>query len=63
MTVIGILDALLQLKYREAGYSLREDEDFLYLCLNGKVCATFSTHGATIPAIEACIEKRGEVVS
>jgi len=55
--IMGILDALLQLKYHEAGYSLREDEDFLYLCLDGKVCATFSTHGATIPAVEAYIEK------
>ena len=59
MSVKGYLTGLLSKESIEKGYSLVEDEDFIYLYLNDKVKSVYSTHGATIEQIEQDI-KEGE---
>jgi hypothetical protein len=39
------------------GWSLREDEYFVYLCRNGQVCAIFSSAVATPAVLAAAIAK------
>ncbi len=56
MSMKGYLTGLLSKESIEKGYSLVEDEDFVYLYLNDKVKATYSTHGATIEQIEQDIQ-------
>jgi hypothetical protein len=40
----GYLTGMLSKESRDRGYSLVEDEDFIYLYLNDKLKATYSTH-------------------
>lgn len=52
----GYLTGLLSKETRDKGYSLTEDEDFLYVSLNNKVITVYSIHeGLTIQQIEANI--------
>lgn len=57
MPVLGKITALLAPKYREAGYILNEDEDFVYLyCPGDPHPHIFSAVGATIESIQKYIE-------
>jgi len=47
----GPLQDALTPEQREQGFSLAEDEDFVYLYRHGKLIATFSSKGATVEAI------------
>ena len=54
----GILTGLLSKESRDKGYELSEDEDFLYLHLDGKLIGTFvAKAGITIPDIERFIQE------
>lgn len=57
MTIHGVLTQLLNPKYIAQGYSLSEDEDFLYVEFKGRVVHVFNSRRATIEAIESEIEK------
>jgi len=57
MTFHGVLTALLKPKYVAQGYSLSEDEDFVYVEFKGRVVHVFNARRATIEAIESEIEK------
>jgi hypothetical protein len=49
----GYLTGMLSKELREKGYSLTEDEDFLYLALNGEIIKVYSIAGGiTINKIE-----------
>ena len=49
----GYLTGMLSKELREKGYSLTEDEDFLYLALNGEIIKVYSVAvGITINKIE-----------
>lgn len=58
MTMVGNLTQLLKPEYREQGYTLSEDEDYLYLFRNDERQAVFSSHGATIERVHSFIESR-----
>ena len=54
----GILQNALTIEQREAGLSLEEVEDFLYLFdREGKRQAVFSSKGATVKAIRDTADK------
>lgn len=54
-----MLTRRLSKESREAGYTLGDDEDFLYLSLNGKLVSTWTiSGGVTIEDVEKFI--RGE---
>ena len=55
-TMAGNITGLLKPQYRVYGYSLSEDEDFLYLHLDGKQIAVFSSHRMTLEQVEKFIE-------
>lgn len=57
MTFTGILTGLLKPEYGEAGFSLVEDEHFLYLLLKDARIAVFSASGATKESINEECEK------
>jgi len=48
----GYLTGMLSKESRDRGYSLVEDEDFIYLYFNDKIKSVYSTHGASIEQIE-----------
>lgn len=54
----GYLTGMLSKELRDKGYTLEEDEDFLYLYLDGKLIGTFATKsGVTIRDIEHFIKE------
>ena len=54
----GYLTNLLSQESRDKGYTLEEDEDFLYLHLDGKLIGTWSIKsGITIHDIERFIQE------
>ena len=54
----GILTGLLSKESRDKGYELSEDEDFIYLYLDGKLIGTWSIKsGVDIPDIERFIQE------
>ena len=54
----GILTGMLSKESRDKGYELLEDEDFIYLHLDGKLIGTFvAKAGITIPDIERFIQE------
>ncbi len=54
----GYLTNLLSQESRDKGYTLEEDEDFIYLHLDGKLIGTFvAKAGITIPDIERFIQE------
>ena len=54
----GILTGLLSKESRDKGYELSEDEDFIYLHLDGKLIGTWSIKsGITIQDIERFIQE------
>ena len=54
----GILTGLLSKESRDKGYELSEDEDFIYLHLDGKLIGTFvAKAGITIQDIERFIQE------
>jgi len=60
MAVIGNITELLEPKYRDLGYLLNEDEDFLNLYLDGKQIATFSSHRNSLDKVNEYIEMHSE---
>ena len=52
------LNAILKPEYRQAGYSLDEDEDFLYLKRGNKVVAVWNATKATAERVVAEIDRR-----
>lgn len=55
--MIGDVSNLLARKYRKMGFTLTEDEDFLYLSRPGQeIPYVYSTHGATIERIHKEID-------
>jgi hypothetical protein len=50
------MTALLKLEYRNQGYTLSKDENFVYLKRNGKNCKVFSSLIVSIAAVEKHIE-------
>ena len=54
----GYLTNLLSQESRDKGYELSEDEDFIYLYLDGKLIGTWSIKsGITIQDIERFIQE------
>jgi hypothetical protein len=54
----GILTKMLSKEVQAQGYELSEDEDFIYLHLDGKLIGTWSIKsGITIPDIERFIQE------
>jgi hypothetical protein len=54
----GYLTNLLSQESRDKGYTLEEDEDFIYLHLDGKLIGTWSIKsGITIQDIERFIQE------
>ena len=58
------LEGILSQKHIEAGLWLREDEDLVFLWLNFRVVARWSSHGATreniIAEADKFLEERGK---
>lgn len=52
----GLLTPLLSKESRDKGYTIGEDEDFLYLYKNGKLVKTFHARTATIENVEKAIK-------
>ena len=52
------LNAILKPEHREAGYSLDEDEDFLYLKRGNKVVAVWNATKANAERVVAGIDRR-----
>ncbi len=52
------LNAILKPEHRKAGYSLDEDEDFLYLKRGDKVVAVWNATKATAEVVVAEIDRR-----
>jgi len=57
MTFHGVLTALLKPEHVALGYSLSEDNEFVYVEFRGRVVHVFSIRTATIKIIESEIEK------
>ena len=58
MVVKGNLTQMLNVRYQREGWTLEEDEHFVYLQFKGKQIATFSAHGLKdIKKIEEEIER------
>jgi hypothetical protein len=54
------VEQLLSPEEKNAGFSIREEEDFLYLLRWGKVAAVFSSLGVTQEAIHEAIRQEME---
>ena len=54
----GNLTELLKKEQREAGYSLTEDEDFLYVWHGLKRLAVFNAHAACLDKVDKFIADR-----
>ena len=52
------LNAIMKPEHRQAGYSLDEDEDFLYLKRGDKVVAVWNATKATAEVVVAEIDRR-----
>ena len=52
------LNAIMKPEHRQAGYSLDEDEDFLYLKRGDKVVAVWNATKATAKVVVAEIDRR-----
>lgn len=52
-----ILTAKLSPHYRNAGFSLSEDADFLYLLKDGKVRGCFQPHRITFALLEDAMDE------
>lgn len=56
--IFGHITQLLAKKYIDLGFTLTEDEDFLYLSRTGqKIPWVYSSHGASIERIHKEIEQ------
>lgn len=51
-----ILTAKLSPKYRDAGFSLKEDADFLFLLRHGEVMGAFQPHRVTFALLEDAMD-------
>lgn len=58
MVVIGFLTALLKPEHIAKGYTLTEDEDFLYLNKDGKVFLVYSSHIPNLDPVHKAIEEQ-----
>lgn len=58
MALKALITAMLPEKYQTLGYSLTEDEDFVYLVTPDKESIVFSSHGATMQKINESISER-----
>lgn len=57
----GILTKLLTPDQQNQGYSLSEDEDFLYLELDGKVIGVFNARTSCLDRITEFISKQSSL--
>ena len=56
--IAGNLTQLLRESHQKLGYSLSEDEDFIYLWQNGQRLAVYNAHAACLDKIDQFITDR-----